>query len=114
MRRRGLCCSRDGCRRLKDTSTLLLLLPLLSGGHRVCKAETGLGLPRAEVSKNHETSSILKNTHILQEKRRIAETGGEVLLVCEGRDVNALEVNVHQNPGGLHRLHADLPGEWLG
>ena len=55
----------------------------------------------------------LKYTYFWQEKRRIAETGGEVLPVCEGRDVNALAVDVHPNPGGLHRLHADLPGEWL-
>ena len=52
-----------------------------------------------------------KNKLLLQEKRRIAETGGEVLPVCEGSDVDALEVDVHQNPGGLYRLHADLPGE---
>ena len=66
-------------------------------------------VPRS-VSYIHETSHDHQE-YFSQEKRRIAETSGEVLSVCESGDVNASEVDVHQNPRGLHRLHEDLHGE---
>ena len=56
------------------------------------------------------TDKVFDAQSIVKE-RRISQTSGKVLPLRESRHVNAHQVNVHQDLGGLHRLHEDIRGE---